>query len=115
MLSSSSAFQDCPQTSSLMALMKLVVCIRSSFRPQEPLCTLVPWDQCCVQASLCSWQECRACSGVCGEATVHNNHYNYDAFDSGCKVAMQVFGTTSDVPAHRDLSADRVTCRSEGK
>ena len=28
------------------------------------------------------------------------------------KVAMQVFGT---MPAHRDLSADGVTCRSEGK
>ena len=112
MLSSSSAFQDCPQTPSLMALIKLVVCTRSSFRPQELLCTLVPWDQCCVQTSLCSWQECRACSGVCVETTVHNNHYNYDAVDSGCKVAMQVFGT---MPAHRDLSADGVTCRSEGK
>ena len=56
----SSAFQDCPQTSSLMALMKLVVCTRSSLEPQSFSTTLLLWasamsvlslGQCCVHTS----------------------------------------------------------------
>ena len=39
----SSAFQNCPQTSSLMALMKLVVCTRSSSGPQSFSTTSLLW------------------------------------------------------------------------
>ena len=42
--SSSSAFQDCPQMSSLVVLMNLV-CSRSSLKPQSSSASVGPWGQ----------------------------------------------------------------------
>ena len=55
---SSSAFQDCPQMSSLLVLMKLVVCSRSSVETQTFSARVVPWGQCCVRDSLYRVQDC---------------------------------------------------------
>ena len=63
---SSSTFQDRPQTSSLMVLMKLVVCSRSSLEPQGFSARMALWSQHCVRASLYRGQNCRACRSICG-------------------------------------------------
>ena len=64
MQSSSSAFQNCPQTPSLIVLMKLIVYIWSSSDHGAFFASVAPWDrqQCCVCASLCRrGQDCRTC------------------------------------------------------
>ena len=61
---SSSVFQACPQTSSLVVLMKFAVRSRSSLEPQSFSASVAPWGQCCVLASLCSGQNCRMCRGL---------------------------------------------------
>ena len=61
---------------SLVVLVKLVVCTRSSLEPQSFSASVAPrGGQCCVHASLYKGQDCRTCSGVCepvshGQSTV---------------------------------------------
>ena len=58
------AFQDCPQTPSLMVLMNLLICTMFSLEPQSFSADMAPWGQCCVHASLYRGQDCTTCSGV---------------------------------------------------
>ena len=66
---SSLAFQDCPQTSSLVVLMNLVVYSRSSLEPLSFFASMVPLGPVLSEFPCIGGEEgqnCRTCCGVWG-------------------------------------------------